>query len=171
MIYSDIGAIHVTSAVLALLTGTVVFIDAKGHLLHRALGVAYVAAMVATNVSAFGLYRLTGTIALFHVLAAVSLWTLVMAMIRLFSILPNRIALHGIWMVRSYVGLLAAAAIEAMTRVPAIRALLDSSADVMWLGGVVSIAFVVVGRWMARRTVPNPANLEANQVHPRVATV
>jgi uncharacterized membrane protein len=163
MIYSNIGAIHLTAAILALVTGTVVFVDAKGHVLHRALGTAYVAAMVLTNASAFGLFRLTGSIALFHVLAAISLLTLAIAMARLFSRRPDRVAQHGLWMLRSYLGLLAAAVIESMVRIPAIRAQLDTPADVMWLGGAVAAAFVPIGRLVAGRLALRPAALEANQ--------
>jgi uncharacterized membrane protein len=44
----------------------------KGSNLHEVLGYLYASALLATNVTAFGLYHLTGHFGLFHVAAIVS---------------------------------------------------------------------------------------------------
>jgi len=70
---STLGAAHGAAAVAALVFGFVVLADRKGTSTHRALGAAYVAAMIATNLTALGVYRLTGQCGPFHVLALISL--------------------------------------------------------------------------------------------------
>lgn len=163
MSHTDIGAIHLTSAWLALVTGTVVCFDGKGHAVHRALGITYVAAMIATNVAAFGMYRLTGSFTLFHAFAALSLLTVGVSMGRLFSRRADRIAAHGVWMLRSYIGLLAAAVVESSVRLPAVRHWLGSPDGILWFGAAVAVLFTVVGRMIIVRTMARPVTFAPDQ--------
>ena len=71
MIASSLGAAHVAAASLALALGLVVLLAQKGTPFHILFGAGYVAAMAVVNVSALGLYRLTGWFGPFHALAIV----------------------------------------------------------------------------------------------------
>src|SRR6185295_9823599 len=50
-----------------------VLVERKGTMTHRLIGCGYVAAMILLNVTALGLYRLTGHFGPFHALALVGL--------------------------------------------------------------------------------------------------
>ncbi len=72
MTLSTIGLVHVIAAIVALLTGTLIFVVNKGGLLHRRIGYGYVVSMLVLNISAFLIYRLFGTFGPFHVMALFS---------------------------------------------------------------------------------------------------
>ena len=76
MIGSSLGAIHFTTAIVALAFGAIVLGAPKGTPLHRTIGAGFVAAMVILNVSSLAIYRLPGHFEPFHALPLFSLATL-----------------------------------------------------------------------------------------------
>lgn len=116
-----LSSLHILTAFSAMVLGTVVVTSRKGTAFHRLLGYSYVAAMLALNLTALGIYRLTEVFGPFHWAAVVSLATLVAGFVPVFLRWPARqwLDLHLRFMAWSYIGLLAAAASEAMVRLPA----------------------------------------------------
>ncbi len=144
MIVGPLGAAHMTAALAALLLGSVVLLNAKGTTLHRALGAGYVIAMVTVNVSSFGLYRLLGTFGPFHVLAALSLAMVICGMVPVFRRGTDWLGKHYRFMARSYVGLLAAAAAEALVRIPATRLLMQPVSQAITISMGIAVIFTVI---------------------------
>ena len=94
-----------------------------GTQLHRVIGYLYVASMLGLNVTALLIYRVFGTFGPFHVLAVISLATVVAGLLPAFFKRPP-----GKWLRRhyegicwSYVGLLAATAAEIAVRLPFVQ--------------------------------------------------
>ena len=114
--------VHVGAAVVALVLGAVVFAMRKGTIRHRAVGACYVGTLLLSNAVALTVTRSTGGFGPFHVLAIVSLCTLVVGLVPLWILPrgPRAIAVHGITMGFSYVGLVAAGLSQAVAQlVPA----------------------------------------------------
>jgi uncharacterized membrane protein len=117
---STIGIVHTAFATIALAAGLAIFTIAKGTNLHRVIGYVYALSMLGLNLTALTIYRLFGGFGPFHVLAVISLTTLVAGFIPAFTKRPKQVWLyrHYEWILWSYVGLVAAAASEVLTRVP-----------------------------------------------------
>ena len=100
---------HVVAALSALIAGAVVLFLPKGTHTHRAIGTAYVVALVLVNVAALSLHR-EDVFGVFHWLAVASLVTIAVGLSPL--LLGKRsssvIATHAFCMTWSYVGLAAA---------------------------------------------------------------
>lgn len=120
MIHASLGRFHTIAATLALLLGVMMFLRAKGTRSHKAFGYAYVLAMLATTLTAFCIYHLTGHFGIFHIAATISFLTLVAAMLPAITRWPagSWLKLHYKYTGWSYVGLLAAAISEAAVRLP-----------------------------------------------------
>lgn len=117
---STLGWFHTSFAVLAMIFGAVVVLRPKGTRSHRSIGWIYVTSMLGLNITALMIYRLFGGFGPFHVAAVVSLLGILTGMY--FVILrptKNWLSMHYSFMSWAYVGLLAAAASETGTRVPA----------------------------------------------------
>jgi uncharacterized membrane protein len=134
-----IGRFHFAVAIVALLSGAVVLVRRKGTRSHRRAGWLYVVSMLALNTSALMLYQLTGSFTPFHAAALLSLVSViggVMAARRRRSF-SGWAPAHYFWMSFSYVGLVAAAASETITRVDGID---------FWGGvGVASLSIFILG--------------------------
>lgn len=138
---SAIAQAHIIAAVAALLLGLLVFLLRKGTRLHVQVGIGYVISMLVMNVTALGIYRLTGNLNPFHVGALFSLATVLAGWVPAIRRKP-----HGHWMQMhfefmswSYVGLVAAAVAEAATRVPNapfVGVVVFGSAAVFLIGGI-----------------------------------
>lgn len=119
--------------------GAVVVLRRKGTRSHRAIGWIYVTSMLGLNITALLIYRLFGRFGPFHIAAVISLATILTGMYFVIARPTNNwLELHYSFMSWSYVGLLAAAASELGTRVPAFRfwwAVLIATALVIGLGG------------------------------------
>jgi uncharacterized membrane protein len=117
--WSDIwvGRAHLVLALTALVAGPVIFLRRKGTRAHRALGVGYIAAMLIVNVAALSMYRMTGGPNHFHVLAAISLGTVIPGTV---AVLRRNIRAHYFFMTWSYVGLLAAFLSQVASQAPAV---------------------------------------------------
>ena len=76
MIHSAMGLVHTVTAVLALLVGVLIFFRPKASRLHRMLGYVYSASMLTMLVTAFLIYRLTGSFNVLHIFAVISTATL-----------------------------------------------------------------------------------------------
>ncbi len=66
LIKSPVSLIHISSALLALLTGTWVILTPKGTVRHQRVGHVYVVSMMVVLTSAFGIYRLFGRFGIVH---------------------------------------------------------------------------------------------------------
>ena len=113
-----LGTTHLAFAFAAIGSGTVIMLLRKGSRYHRWLGWSYAVAMAGLNASALFLYRLTGHFGPFHAAAIVSLATLILGIMPARRRFRGWIPVHARLMAWSYVGLLAAAAAEVMSRVP-----------------------------------------------------
>lgn len=136
---SALGWMHTSFALMALVAGAAVVLRRKGTPHHRRLGWVYVGSMLGLNATALLIYRLFGGFGPFHVAALLSLATLAGGLWPALRRRPGWVVRHYWWMTYSYVGLLAAAAAEAVTRLPGITfwwAVLLASAAVMAAGAV-----------------------------------
>jgi uncharacterized membrane protein len=99
-------ALHLASALGALGLGAAVLFLRKGTTLHRALGGLWVALMLATALSSFGITR-GGAFSWIHLL---SVWTLVSLASAVYFIRRGNVQAHRGFMVGTYLGLLGAGA-------------------------------------------------------------
>jgi uncharacterized membrane protein len=145
-----LGYAHVTFGILAILFASIIFCITKGSQLHRILGYLYVANMLGLNITALMIYRVFGFFGPFHVLALLSMGTVVAGFVPAYFRRPTAKWLnrHYEWMCWSYVGLLAATAAEIVVRLPFIRsglafgiATFASSFVVVFLGAHVLYRF------------------------------
>jgi uncharacterized membrane protein len=112
------GAIHTVLAMLGIVVGLVQLVRPKGGSIHRALGYAFVYAMLIADGTAMLVFQFTGRFNILHIGAVVNLLCIVRAIAPVLrSPRPsNWKNQHYYWMSWSYVGLLAAAATELVVR-------------------------------------------------------
>lgn len=154
---SPSGTIHFAASIVSIALGAVVLAQGpKGGRRHRQLGWSYVVAMLTVNATAFMIYGLFGGFGPFHVAAIISLTGIVAGTLSARSARRARLArqafrrahrveVHYWWMTFSYVGLIAALASEAITRLPATRAV-GGGAGAMFgaaVGGATALVFAV----------------------------
>jgi uncharacterized membrane protein len=99
-------ALHLSTALAALLVGAVVLSMRKGTALHRGLGRAWGALMLLTALSSFWITR-DGQWSWIHLLSA---WTLVSLASAIYAIRRGNLRAHRGFMVGTYLGLLGAGA-------------------------------------------------------------
>ncbi|HSA56241.1 MAG TPA: DUF2306 domain-containing protein [Gemmatimonadaceae bacterium] len=116
---SRLGWLHFVLALIGLGAGLFVTIVRKGTAVHRRAGWIYAVSLLGVNLTALLIYQLTGRFGPFHAAAIFSLLTLVA------GVVPVRrregrawVRRHAYWMSGSYVGLVAAATAESLTRIP-----------------------------------------------------
>ena len=97
--------LHAGLASLVLLLGPIILLGPKGDSRHRRLGRVFVAAVLASNLSSFFIFELTGRPSFIHALAAINLATLAHA---LWAARRQRIADHLTSMSYCYAGFVAA---------------------------------------------------------------
>lgn len=148
---TEIGTIHVAFAVAAMASGAVVLTKPKGTRFHRRTGRVYALSMVALNVTALMIYRLFGHFGPFHVLALVSLISVVLGVIPVFLRRPKDrwLDVHYGFITGSYLGLIAAFAAEIAVRVPAIRPRSGAAFAVVVIGA--SLLICVLGGYLIAR--------------------
>ena len=119
-INSSIGWFHLIAALVSLATGSFVLLTTKGTEIHKKVGYLYGFSMILVCGTAFGIYNLTGTFGIFHILACVALATLMGGMIPLFlkNIQKGYKVFHLWFMYYSVLGLYAAFASELIVRIP-----------------------------------------------------
>lgn len=117
---STIGWIHTIFSLVALIAGTAVVAIRKGTRWHRTLGHVYLTCMIALNISALFIYRLSGQFGPFHWLAVYSLVIIIVGMVPVFTRRPKGrwLTWHAAAISGSYVGLVAAFFAEIISRLP-----------------------------------------------------
>jgi uncharacterized membrane protein len=120
IITSPLGGVHTAVSVLAMLLAAAVLALPKGTQRHTRLGYGYAAAMLAVNLTAFGMYRLFGKFGPFHLMACISLATLAIGMVPMWMrrAIRNWRYLHMSFMYWSAVGLYCAFFAEMAVRLP-----------------------------------------------------
>lgn len=136
--WNVIGHGHHVSAWMALTSGAIVLLSQKGTRWHKRWGWLYLASMIAMNLSALLIYRLFGGFGVFHVMAICSLLTLFAALIPVRTRRPKHhwAKAHATLITWSYIGLVAAAASEITTRIPAVGSRVREAAANLGLSGV-----------------------------------
>jgi len=145
---TTMGWFHLAFAAFGLATGAIQLLRRKGDRLHRAVGYAYVYAMVIANATSLTMYRFTGSFNVFHAGAIVNFVCIIAAMIPVLRTprAPDWLAWHYRWMSSSYIGLVAAAATEF-----SVRTLAVSSRETAWIvAGMVTVLVAVVGGVLIR---------------------
>lgn len=144
-----LGWLHIFCAVAALCVGAAVFFRRKGTRTHRVLGYLYSVLLLLVNVSALSTYNISGQPGPFHVMALVSLATLVAGLMPAVLRRPRTwwLDLHAYFMSWSYVGLAAAGVSQIVTQ----YAYLPGSLAIV----VPSVAIVVCGALLIHTRVPN----------------
>jgi uncharacterized membrane protein len=154
MIASSLGAAHVTAAILALGLGLVVLLAQKGTPFHGLFGAAYATALVVVNISALGLYRLTGQFGPFHALALLSFAVVVSGVLAVLRRRENWPARHYQFMAYSYLGLWAGAVAEAVARLKLLGPLASGSRGSITVGMTIAILFAALGYLVIPRLQP-----------------
>lgn len=144
-----LGTCHAVLAGTGIGIGWVQFVRRKGGAVHRSIGYAYAAAMLVADGSALLVFQFTGGPNVLHAGALVNLLCLA-AGLRPVLARPRPADWrdrHRIWMAGSYIGLLAAAAVEATVRTVHFA----SAAEVWATTAVVTLLVSAVGRAIVRR--------------------
>lgn len=163
MIHSTTGLVHTLAALLAVLTGAIVFLRPKSGPVHRCLGYIYVLSMVTVIVSSFAIYRLTGRFNFLHGAAIVSAITVSLGFKYALLRKPSGVwqMKHFYWMSWSFIGLLAALMAETATRIgmPLVAAKLGRSyLTGFWcMVGLVTFVVVLIGRHLVAKHTPSAA--------------
>lgn len=119
LVYDWIGGLHLIASIVALITGTLILVMAKGTEIHKKIGYMYAVAMLIVVATAFMIYRLFGGWGIFHWAAVVSGATLAGGMIPALLRKPDDwVILHFSFMYWSVMGLYMAFASEMLTRIP-----------------------------------------------------
>lgn len=147
--HDTIGLIHLVTAIIALITGTMILAMKKGTLNHKRAGYVYVAAMTVLLITAFMIYRLWGGWGLFHYAALISSITLLGGFVPIIFRYPkdNYLSYHFSFMYWSVMGLYGAFFAEIMTRLPNIF-YGDTGPSSMFfnvLGGTVGLVMAIGG--------------------------
>jgi uncharacterized membrane protein len=120
---------HISFSAVSLVLGAFIFLNTKGTTRHRWAGTLYCGSMVGLNLTALGIYNLTGRFNLFHFTALLSLamvlvgWAQVLFRRRL----RNWLYRHYVYMCWSYVALVAASFNEGFVRLTPLKALVHSA--------------------------------------------
>ncbi len=146
-----VAAMHVWTAVFALVAGPVLFLRRKAGPLHRILGLAYFASMLAVNISALTIFDM-GRFNLFHLFALISLIAVFGAIIALSQAIRTGhqgwYRAHAEFAMWSYFGLVMAGLAQVLFR--AFPGVMMGSAlgDYFWLLNLVIdvAAFFVIRR-------------------------
>lgn len=157
-----LGITHTFAALTAIPLGAAVLLRRKGDRIHRRLGQVFVALMVYANLSSFGLTRLFGRFGIFHLLAVVSLLTILAG----FAAARWRVPKHGwrmahyYFMIYGYAGLIAASLNEFVVHVRPLRETLMPHLNVYSLTGLGAFLVMGITWYWIRRDVkvrfPNP---------------
>ncbi len=92
MIHSLLGWLHTIAAIAALALGALILSRKKGTRSHKIIGYSYSGCVAAMVLSAFGIYRLTGSFNVLHLFAVVSTVAL---MGSLFPVITNGREMNG----------------------------------------------------------------------------
>jgi uncharacterized membrane protein len=138
IIHSNIGWFHLITAILALISGTIVLLNIKGTLFHKRIGYVYVFAMISLNLSSFFIVNFGG-FSLFHFFTIISLLTVLGGMRAAWRRSKNWLTSHYYFMSWSVVGLYAALWSEIGTRFT------SSMKDFWWMVALATFITIAVG--------------------------
>lgn len=143
-----LGTLHLVLAITALLTGAAVACRSKGDQRHRTLGYIYSASLLLVNLSALSVYEESGEPGPFHILALVSLVTLISGLIPALLRRPANFWLnfHAYFMSWSYTGLVAAGVAQIAT--------MSVNLPTWFTVGLPSIVVVIIGGILIHTGVP-----------------
>ena len=156
LVHSPLGGFHVAASAVSMVLGAYILLVTKGTARHRTAGYLYSSAMLATNLSAFGLYGLFGTFGPFHFAAVFSLFTLVMGIVpAIFRNNKSWLIRHIYWMHYSVFGLYAAFVSEIITRLPL-------AVPFFWSVGIATALVMISAAYTIRRKMDDWVQ-EANE--------
>ena len=143
-----LGTLHVVFAIMALIIGAAVAFRRKGDQMHRILGYFYAISLFLVNVSALSVYEEAVGMGPFHVLAVISLVTLISGFIPAFLHRPvsRWLILHAYFMSWSYVGLVAAGVAQITT--------MSTSLPAWFAVGLPSMLVIIFGGVLIHTRVP-----------------
>lgn len=143
-----LGTVHFVLAIAALIFGAAVISRPKGDQRHKVLGYFYAVSLLLVNVSALSVYEASTGIGPFHILALVSLVTLISGFFPAFLRRPVTwwLDLHAYFMSWSYVGLVAAGAAQFAT--------MSTSLPPQLAVGLPSILLVIIGGVLIHTRIP-----------------
>lgn len=143
-----LGTVHIVFAIAALILGAVVAVRPKGGRRHRAFGYFYAISLLSVNISALSVYEEAVVMGPFHILAVISLVTLISGFIPAFLRCPESswLNLHAYFMSWSYVGLVAAGVAQIAT--------MSSNLPTWFAVGLPSILVVIIGGVLIHTRVP-----------------
>jgi uncharacterized membrane protein len=118
LITNNVGLVHTSASVIALILGTITLSLTKGTLLHKRIGYSYAIAMIILLITAFMLYNLFGRWGIFHWAAVLSSLTLIAGMLPILMRVKNYTSLHLGFMYWSVIGLYGAFTAEVFVRLP-----------------------------------------------------
>jgi len=151
---SAVGLVHGFGAFAAVLLGSAMMLSAKGTPRHRLIGMVYIPLLIAVNVTALGLYGLTGRVNVFHVLAVVNLVTTLLGVRALVMWRRTRaeswLKGHQIHMAYSYLGLMMAFVSELLTN-PRFG-IVEGFRSFLWFWGVIAVMNVAMF-WAGSRAI------------------
>ena len=136
--FSTIGYIHLFFAVVAMVTGLVVFFNIKGTSFHKRVGYVYVVNMLLLNISSFFISNFNG-FSIFHFFAIVSLLTILAGMYPVLKKTKNWLHKHYYFMAWSVVGLYCAFWSEVGTR------FVNNMQDFWWAVVIATFLTIIVG--------------------------
>ena len=139
LVADQTGLTHLIASMVALLSGSLVLLMKKGTRLHVRIGYVYAMSMTVLIVTALMIYRLFNGWGMFHYMTIVSLVTLALGMVSIWTKKPANKwqEMHFAYMYWSVIGLYAATAAELLTRIP--------SSPFMGMVGISTGGIVVAG--------------------------
>ncbi len=144
IIHSNIGWFHFLTAVLAMITGSIVLLNKKGTIFHKRIGYIYVTSMLLLNVSSFFIMSF-GSFSLFHFFAIVSLVSIFGGMLPTIKKGKNWFGYHFYFMNWSVVGLFCAFWAEVGTR------FVDNMKDFWWMVALATFITAFIGSRIINR--------------------
>ena len=144
IIHSSIGWFHFITAVLAMVTGTMVLLNKKGTIFHKRTGYVYVVSMLLLNISSFFIMNF-GSFSLFHFFAIVSLVSIFGGMLPTIKKKKNWLGYHFYFMSWSVVGLYCAFWAEVGTR------FVNNMRDFWWMVALATFITAFIGSRIINR--------------------
>lgn len=138
IIDSHIGWFHFITALIAMVSGTVVLLNKKGTIFHKRVGYIYVLMMLLMNISSFFIVNFDG-FSIFHFFAIISLLSVIGGIIPAIRRTNNWFAYHFYFMSWSVVGLYCAFWAEVGTR------FVNNMKDFWWMVALATFITAFIG--------------------------
>lgn len=138
IIHSNIGWFHFITAVISMVTGSIVLLNKKGTLFHKRTGYIYVVAMLLLNISSFFIMSFGG-FSLFHFFAIISLVSIFGGILPTIKKKKNWFGYHFYFMNWSVVGLFCAFWAEVGTR------FVNNIKDFWWMVALATFVTAFIG--------------------------